>query len=66
VENTLKLVLADKDETSVKREQRRRREKEKQMTNFAEIQMRGSLRYKKENLYFKRPICGQRKRRLSS
>jgi hypothetical protein len=37
LKNTLKLVLADKEEASIKREERRRREKEEQMTNFIEL-----------------------------
>jgi hypothetical protein len=37
LKNTLKSVLADKEEASIKREERRRREKEEQMTNFIEL-----------------------------
>jgi hypothetical protein len=38
LKNTLKAVMADKEEASDKREERRRWDKEEQMRNFVEIQ----------------------------
>jgi hypothetical protein len=38
LENTLKLVFADREDASAKRDERRRRDKEKQIQSFVDVQ----------------------------
>jgi hypothetical protein len=62
--NTLNVVMDEKDEAYAKREEKRRREKEEQMLNFVDIIK--TLRYKKQNINFKRSIPVQEPKKLRS
>jgi hypothetical protein len=62
---TLKVVMANKEEASAKREESRRQEKEDQMTNFAKIQ-RKALEMQERKLVLQEEYAGKIKGDLMS